>query len=601
MAKGGDKSSKGASAKATGEEEELPDGIPLHGKAKIWHIVDPFSGESKPKVSIPKNYRGRLLLGGLNITSLSPHLITVRFIFGREMGMVDVPATVGDSPGMTPETNRKVLILDLGKAHLEDIRLLYDLYDYNNYDSDGDGVEFEEEDDKINIPVDSPLNEGLYCRGLHIEHDPTFKGGGGNVRCDEKGETCLYAYAKIKDSTLVDKDGMVGIPQEPHIFLDLEEEASASIDTALKVALPDINNKQFFKGVFSLNLHPKVFLHFPGNSLNFGDIIEIVDRSLSAPVTHLYTYHGPYRPVAINDWEITHQAMVSDNGLFKALADNSTGEGKYDCLTSTKSSGCANRGIKSLLFPRASRIDIREGVVHYSSPTPNPPRGGRIADRLPSAGMSEYMDGVNLRVMGYDDFTNEGIGSCNVTALIKVLAKNRDTGKYTVLDQTEEIKLQLTRPSLLNKEKEEVHYTALKNCSDPNSCSSDECCLNNRCWPRKYVSGCPEDSTVLDNRKAGESCQKDWNCSSLCCKNGVCGVHTTRGDEEVLCGKFPGESCVAQEWCRRENIFPLSYRQIQYQCQRGTTLHSPLLQYPHIWNLSQRHLHSSLLLLHPFL
>jgi len=77
---------------------------------------------------------------------------------------------------------------------------------YNDY-RDETGVEdFLDSNNQLTLPTQDPNNTGLYCRGLRLEHDPTFKGSATNTECDAIGEKCLYAYAKVVDSGLVDQD-----------------------------------------------------------------------------------------------------------------------------------------------------------------------------------------------------------------------------------------------------------------------------------------------------------------------------------------------------------------------------------------------------------
>ena len=45
----------------------------------------------------------------------------------------------------------------------------------------------------------------MYCRGLRLEHDPTFEGTSTNSKCDEIGEKCLYAYAKVVDNGIAER------------------------------------------------------------------------------------------------------------------------------------------------------------------------------------------------------------------------------------------------------------------------------------------------------------------------------------------------------------------------------------------------------------
>ena len=539
------------------------DSIIHRGKVELRHIVDPFTGTYKTKTTLPKNFKGSLYISGLNVSSLSRHLLLVRFYFGRELGIVEVPAVVGRAPGITPQTDIEVLILDMDSVPFEKVRLFYDLYDYNDYDSNDDGVEFGEGDNP-NVPVVDAGDGGLYCRGLKLEHDPTFEGSSNNNLCDEPGERCLYSYAKLKDSGLMNEDGLFMVPQKPHVSLNVSLTPVDSLDVALKTGLPDLNGRQFFENVFRLNLNPGMSLNFPsGSGLGFGDVVEVVNNLTSPATRTSYTYQGPYRPINLRGWEISHRAILSDisvkktvpTGLFQDFATNATGDPRYDCSTTTKSSGCAHRGVRSFLFPRAGVMSLRAGVEHYASDSPLYGAGGRRLQSLFTGGESGYMDGVNLRINNYDSFTNEGIGSCNVTAMIKVLAKNPSDGSLTTLTANNSVKIQLVRPRLHNSEGKDVLYSSMKNCTNSSGCGYDECCYNNRCWSKNLVSRCLEDSSVVGNLSVGESCDNDLECSSLCCNSfsGTCNVHTNQG-KNIFCSKRAGQTCVSQEWCRPEYL-----------------------------------------------
>ena len=534
------------------------------GKVELRHIVDPFEGTYKSKVSIPKNFSGPLYLSGLNVTSLSNRLVKVRFNFGREMEAIEVPATVGRAPGITPQTDIEVLILDMDKRDFDPVRLLYDLFDYNNYDSNGDGVEFGAGDDMV-VPVSDNGNGGLYCRGLKIEHDPTFVRTPGNDKCDRPGERCLYAYAKIKDSGLVNDRLIAEIPGEPHIAHGNRLSGLASVDTALAMALPDDAGKEFLENILRLNLDPGIALNLPGGPLNFGSVIEFRDESAVPHVSMSYTYRGPYRPIALNQWEISHLALLSDmtspavtmpTGLFQDFVVNATGDSRFDCSTQGRTSGCAHRGTKSFLFPRAVKMELSEGVGHYSSPEPLYGTSGRQLNTLGVSGESGYMDGVNMRVVGYDSSLNEGIGSCNVTATIEILVRDDSGGNWVSVSSGSEVKLQLTRAGLTNNRGLEVLYSAMKSCSSSASCGGDECCYNKRCWSKSLIGQCLEDTVVEGNLSVGENCRSDYQCSSLCCNvaTTTCAPHSRTLGEEVLCSKSPGQLCVAKEWCRKENV-----------------------------------------------
>ncbi len=158
---------------------------------EVRNLVDPYTGSYVSKLSLPKNYAGKLYLGGLNITSLASKLVSVRFKFGRELEPVTIPATVGRAPGIIPQSDVEVLMLDLSDKPFDNMRLVYDLFDYSDYAS-------------TDTPVVNPRDKNLYCRGLTLDYDPTFAMTTENSACDTAGEKCLYAFAKIKDNGYVD-------------------------------------------------------------------------------------------------------------------------------------------------------------------------------------------------------------------------------------------------------------------------------------------------------------------------------------------------------------------------------------------------------------
>lgn len=498
-------------------------------RSELRFIVDPFTGTYKNKVTLPKNFTGELYIAGLNITSLSDRLVSVRFNFGREYEPIEIPATITRGSGITPQTDIEVLALSMDDRPFEDIRLLYNLFDYNDYRDELGNETLE--------PISDPRDGNLYCRGLRLEHDPTFQGSAGNTRCDgfdsqgnPRNERCLYAYAKILDSGLYDDD-IASIPLEPQIDLTPGNSlgyAAESVSTNILKCLPDNNNRQ--------NIEEVLGVQFPSaGSVLFGQ---------NLPVPSPYSvYRGPFRAIGTNSWEIRGGAIFSqvdsDNpptGIFQH---------SYD--------GTANSGYRSFLFPRAGRMSLSAGVEHFSSTEPFGPRN---INSLLTSGKTEFMDGCNIRVNNYDAHRNEGISSCNVTATIEIVTRSLATGQTEVLASSRDLKLQLIRPSITNFRGEEVLYTSMKTCTNSNACGSGECCFNNRCWSRDLVSQCLEEAPVVGNKGTGQACGSDYECSSLCCNQstGTCGVHINTDQEQKLCSKAPGQQCVSREYCRREHI-----------------------------------------------
>ena len=534
----GDGSGRGAGA----DDGSLADGsVDLStGRAELRHIVDPFDGTYKTKVTIPKNFTGYLYLSGLNITSLSDRIIKVRFNFGREMEPITVPATIGRAPGITPQTDIEVLILDMNSRPFEDVRLLYDLFDYNTYDSDNDGVEDNEEF------TDDPRSGGLYCRGLKIEHDPTFQGSSSNALCDEAGEKCNYAYAKIVDSGLV-SGGIAMNPTEPQIDVDGNGYTTDSSSNAIKKCLPDSGNSANEDSI-------EAILNGTFAAFGYGN-----NNTVGATT---YQYNGPYRVIAESDWEISGIAIGNSAVFSEVTALNSTGTGLFQ--GSIGNSGIADQGIRSFLFPRAGKMNLKANTQYFGANGQEATSRGTSAntDHLTS-GDTKFMDGCNLRVTNYDEFTNEGLTSCNVTATIELITPDLVNGGDIVLFPQEgdtkaatQVKLQLIRPSLTDFQGREVLYSSMKTCSNSNSCGAQECCFNSRCWSKDLVSQCLEDVPGEGNMGIGESCSSDFQCSSLCCNaaTGSCAVHINSNEQTVLCSKAPGQACVAKKWCRQENV-----------------------------------------------
>jgi hypothetical protein len=499
------------------------------GRAELRFIVDPFTGTYKNKVTLPKNFTGELYIAGLNITSLNDRLVSVRFNFGREIEPVEIPATITRGSGITPQTDIEVLALSMDDRPFQEIRLLYDLFDYNDY-RDEDGNETLD-------PITNPRDGNLYCRGLRLEHDPTFQSSSNNTRCDgfdgegnPINERCLYSYAKIVDAGLFNPNqNLFKVPTEPQIDLNGTNGMGYVGDSAelqLSKCLPDTNDRTTIEGVLNAQ-----FL-LSGSGV-FGNDLDVPGAFTQ--------YRGPFRSIGINSWEIRANALITPvtssqagTGLFQATYD-----------------GTALTGYRSFLFPRAGRMELQAGVEHFSSQAPF---GLKSLNSRLTSGPTDFMDGCNLRVSNYDAHRNEGLSSCNVTATIEIVSRSQLTGQTEVLASSKDLKLQLIRPSITNFRGEEVLYSSMKTCSSSSACGSSECCFNNRCWSKELVSQCLEDVPVVGNRGIGQVCGSDFECSSLCCNQstGTCAVHINTDTEQKLCSKAPGQACVSREYCRRE-------------------------------------------------
>jgi hypothetical protein len=516
----GSSDGKGA---VSGGDDSIGDGTSsLTTLSEIRYIVDPFDGAFKTKLTIPKNFTGYLYLAGLNITSLKDQFVYVRFNFGRDLTAVEIPATISQAEGITPQTNVEVLTLDMNDKPFENIKLGYDLYDYSDY-RDGTGTE-------TGDVVSDPRDNNLFCRGLKLEYDPTFEEVSGttpNSLCDTAGDVCKYAYAKILDSGLY-LNGVSKIPTEHHYDVAGAGYASETVANQLKKCLPDTNTFGALNSALSLT---SVLTANP----NPGDTL-ITDSGNN------YLYYGPYRTSSESLWEISGDALYS-------VVNSTT---KATGLFQQNIDGTISTGYKSFLYPRAGKTDFKSGIEYYGATSAF--EDERTIQSLVSSGESEYMEGCSIRTQNYDSLTNESIASCNVSATIELWVKAAD-GTKTKITESKDVKLQLIRSSETNYQGEEVMYSSLKNCSSSNACGSDECCFNKRCWSKEFVNQCPEDVADQDNRDTGDSCTSDFQCSSLCCgSGGVCADHVNTNSQQVLCNKSPGLTCVSQEWCRKENV-----------------------------------------------
>jgi len=511
---------------------------------EIKHLVDPVKGSHSAKVTIPKNFGGYLYLSGINFSSLSDRLVSVRFKFGRELSAVTVPATLGLAEGLTPQTNIQVLIMDFGqKKYFENIRLLYDLYDYNSYSG-------------LSSPVNNPYDVNLYCRGLNLEHDPTFESDQTKCdgvtacsyhlqECDHPKDKCYYAFAKIKDNGLYNSEGYASIPTEPQVDISGSDFVSTETNTTivssrnainLKKCLPD-NGVVYYRHVDS-NYR---LMTFDKNEIIAGIGDSVMSILLDGTIQH-YSYKGPYRPLSKKSWVLKTTGVVGPRGIFeKTFGGDST---KIE------------EGIYSYLFPRSGKLNLNENISHLSSTLAQVVEGSvRSINSLLSPGQTHWMDGCNLRMSNYDHTTNEHIGSCNVTALIEVITKDPETKSEYVINSTYKVKLQLIRASIQNFEGDETLYQSMKSCSSGRTCGKNECCFNRRCWSKELVSQCAEDAIIEGNYLVGESCTSDYQCTGLCCNRalGRCAVHNDSLNPAVYCSKSPGDYCVAKEWCRRDS------------------------------------------------
>ena len=487
-------------------------------RKSLRHIVDPYDGNYKAKVTIPKNFSGVLLIAGLSIAQLRKgESIFVRFKFGRNLTSFVSPAWVGPAaiPGLTSTTTIDVLHVNLSQAPFSGLRLTnYHLYDYNQYAQ-------EEE------PVIDPFDDQLYCRALSLDHDPTFAQSFATSQCTERGERCLYAYAQVFDQGLY-VEGNPPLPSE------------------LQFALGATG---VYQDESPLARSKKCLADNGDDTHTFGMTLAIPPGNTPGPVMFTttegvdYRYHGPYEARSMNSWQITSDAVVGADG-----------EGKFWGLFEQLAHvGDGQSGFYSLKFPRAGRLSVRAGIQYIGQDTTptvtsHPTRG--FAQGSQDLGQSQLMDGCNLRVAYFDSLSQEGIDACDVTALIELVKWDSETRQYLVLEGISEtrLKVQLLRSS----EKAPLDASKLvsskfRTCNSNSGCGGEECCYNNRCWSRDIVTQCLADdpSAQLD---IGESCRNDMECQSLCC-SGVTGTCQGHDGESNLCSKSLGATCIADEFC----------------------------------------------------
>lgn len=516
----GGSSGSGDGNNAIGGGETLTS-MPETTAVEITQIIDPNTGSFKKKVSIPKDFRGKLHLTGLNIASLKNRVVKGRFYFGRERTPIEVDGVIGQVPGsgITEFSTINVITFDMADKKFSDIRLLYDLFDYNDYDSD---TAADVEDD--------PTNAGLYCRGLLLEDDPTFTPSISHPYCDQAGDICLYSYANISDQTLwydeVVNAETVSITKHPsyeQIDIDGNLLSGESLETNLLKCLPDRKDSSMFQSLFGAN-HPanvNTALTLGGNS---------------------YLYKGPYRILDSSNWEIRGAAVYQQGSVPSAIF-------KAPLAGASDFTNVA-AGMQAYMFPRAGKINYQTTGIQYLGATS--PFSNRSVQTLNAAGDTEYMDGCNIRAKMYKPETGETISSCNVTGSIELFTM--ENGAEVQIAVTKDIKLQLLQSGL--GAQQGYDFNSLKSCGANRECGSGECCFNNRCFSRAIVGQCSDDFEPSGNLTTGDSCGSDFDCSSLCCdgSTNTCKDHVNNDFEQVLCSKVPNQTCVSKEFCRIEYV-----------------------------------------------
>ncbi len=565
----------GTTCAGGGENTTIGGGTTLPPKVELRHLIEPnlstdtsystgtgqesFNGGSYVrKLTIPKNFAGRLYLAGINIGSLASRHVRVRFKFGVGRESVTIPATVAQAPGITPQTEISVLVMDLRSEPFRNIRLLYDLFDYNDYTLDADGsfatgVE----------PTQDNRNTGLYCRGLRVEDDSTFDGVGA---CDGEqtsgpAEECLYAYAKVLDQGLVQLNGTVKVPVTPS-FPQIKSTTGSgyfqdSMAQKLRKPLMDtipsssnvISSVRFSDARITGSTSDTVPVVFQTTATtSIWDPFEILLKR--------YVYRGPYRLVNLANWEFQfrYDQLHGTKRLFRENSWVSYPNYLTDPLADDSVTAPIQNRLyyNSYLFPLATKLDLTANVSHLSSTDADGIRGDQI---LSVSGKTQWMDGSNARAQSRN-FDLEHVGSCNVSATLEVIAKDDKNVDY-VIATSKDVKLQLVRPTQYRTDAgNEVLYSNFKSCTTNAGCGGSECCFNNRCWDQSLVSQCFDASSTQGNRTIGESCVSDLECTSLCCSrsSAQCAPHNTILSPAVLCSKPIGDFCIAKEWCQKTTV-----------------------------------------------
>lgn len=507
---------------ATPSDGTVNDGeVVIVPKIEIRHLIEPKvdnddeGGDYTRKLTLPKNYNGLLYLAGINVTSLADKRVKVRFNFGQTAEPITLTATVSQAAGLTPQTSVEVLVMDLRDRPFEDIQLIYDLYDYNDYTFKGSN-----DPAALDTPVENNRNERLFCRGLSLRDDPTFEGSIASG-CSTNDDICKYAYAKVVDKGLV-KSGTPSVPitpTGPNIQVGDESFYKDTDNISLGRCLPDnpLSNTYVYRDDPD---SPKVSLSFNGSAL--------IDNET-------YFFLGPYRPINEANWEIKTDAALGT---------------KYGIFEESINPPLLAAGKKSFLFPLAARFELPKDVEYLGSDDPD---DFRTLQAMISNGLSSFMDGCNLRAATVDNNTGEHIGSCNVSATIEILTID-ENGEENIVDTSKDIKLQLVKSEELDVSDENVLLSSFQSCSSSNQCSADSCCFNGRCWSKSIVSQCLDETQSVGNAPPGASCNSDFDCSSLCCdtNSGRCAVHDTLQDPPVLCNKPNNTFCIAKEWCAKQ-------------------------------------------------
>ncbi len=497
----------------------------------------PGAGAYVSKLTLPKNYRGYLYLGGINVGTLTQRLHKVRFTFGSsKVGKVVkvLDAAVTTAPGIVPNTNIKVLMLDLRSRPFNDIRMLYDLYDYRDYSVAGA------------TPVETNRDPSLYCRALDLADDPTFDGTG---TCDGAGEKCLYSYAKIVDRGLAVGTGAAAVDTVPTRVQTgaLPGSGGYYADSAANLQKRCLPDQAPSSGVVVASGVSAGFTRVQDLSFTaFAQSGVLLQRDSTNAIIYNQNvvYRGPFRAVNSENWDISDGAVFGANGLFDIA------------MPGTGLNGALYR---SKMFPRVVKQDYLKDLSYLQAVLGT---DGKTVTSMASSGWSEYMDGCNGRVNSVRN--NEHVGSCTATAKIEVFYM--DGTEEVVVAETNQVVLQLVRSATVSGEGTDYLYGNFRSCDDNNQCGSAECCFNKRCWSKDLVAQCVDSSTQNDT-PVGGSCTTSLDCVSMCCNSGTgrCDPHDPSTTPPTLCNQIPGQFCLSKEWCEKQDVVD------EYLVDRGTT------------------------------
>ncbi len=403
------------------------------GQPEISSLLDPFNGSDTKKITIPKNFSGKLNFRGKYL-GLVGNPLKVRFKFGKSYQPIDIYAAV--SKNNNSDSNEDILILDFSKLQFKSIPLFYDLFDYQDYRNfKGDEV-FVENTGPLYTTQDS-FNENLFCRGLNLEDDPTFEISNNNEECDEIGEKCLYAYAKIADKSLFNQHtSSLIVPKYPQINFKSNDYTKQTFAEYLHKGLPDNDDPDNLKGVLNATEVGNGY-----DKLSFGEKITFENGET-------LEYQGPFQAVGYdassenNTWEIKEDALIYPGDV----NNQALGLFQKSYILSDP-----NSGYISMMFPRAGKLTLKANIEYFGSEKPFEVRN---LQKMQERGISLFMDGANLRIKNYNQASNEGISSCNVSATIDLISFDPKTGREfsLLLNPNRELKIQLIRPTQKSNE-----------------------------------------------------------------------------------------------------------------------------------------------------